>query len=299
MASSASRRTRRQAESTKRPAGIHNASGNAQDATAMDNNNSPSSDAPTPAAGAAAAIRPTKKGAPILALPTEISQKILRHTITDGDIARDPTNPLDLVAQYHKLRLVCRKWHGEMEHVMKRWKARRQALLDAGLEDEVVQCSRKTEYWWTMREMRRNGELTAEEVDVVERRIAVAKMRRIRRQRRVRAKRELEERQKRVAKMQRKALIRSWNRGAMLTVRHAEQMGVLLAEGVEPTHVFFDEDADDEMNQDQPVAGPWEGDAGYEEADDEMNQDPAVAGPWAGDAGYEEAEPAHWAEVNE
>ncbi|KAL0258496.1 hypothetical protein SLS55_005991 [Diplodia seriata] len=247
----------------------------------MDNNNnnsnsrSRSSDASTAFRGAF--HRPTKPAVPpILALPTEISQKILRHTITDGDIAGDPTNPLELVAQYHKLRLVCWKWAGEMEHVMKRWKARRQALLDAGLEDEVVAYSRKSEIWWTMREMWRNGELTAEEVDVVERRIAVAKMRGIRKDRKRRAKRAEKARQERVRKEQRKELYRSWKRGARLTVRDAERVGVLLAEGVERTHVFFDEDADDEMNLDQPVAGPWEEDAGYEEAD-----------------------PVHWAEVNE
>ncbi|KKY13071.1 hypothetical protein UCDDS831_g09353 [Diplodia seriata] len=245
----------------------------------MDNNNNNSRRSSAASTAFRGAFhRPTKKTAvpPILALPTELSQKILRHTITDSDIARDPTNPLELVAQYHKLRLVCWKWAGEMEHVMERWKARRAALLDAGLEDEVVAYSRKSEIWWTMREMWRNGELTQEEVDVVERRIAVAKMRAIRRGRRRRAKREEKERQKRVKKEQRKKLFRLWKRGVKLTVRDAERVGVLLAEGVEPTHVFFDEDADDEMNQDQPVAGPWEGDAGYEEAD-----------------------PVHWAEVNE
>ncbi|KAL1617831.1 hypothetical protein SLS54_007612 [Diplodia seriata] len=150
--------------------------------------------------------RPTPTAVPpILALPTELSQKILRHTITDSDIARDPTNPLELVAQYHKLRLVCWKWAGEMEHVMKRWKARRVALLDSGgLEDEVVAYSRKAEIWWTMREMWRNGELTQEEVDVVERRIAVAKMRGIRKDRKRRARRAEKKRQERVKKEQRK-----------------------------------------------------------------------------------------------
>lgn len=63
------------------------------------------------------------------ALPTEISQQILRYTLTDEQIAHDPTNALPLIKQYHVLRRVCWKWNREMPWVLQEWRRQRACVV--------------------------------------------------------------------------------------------------------------------------------------------------------------------------
>ncbi|KAF4544272.1 uncharacterized protein LTHEOB_6390 [Lasiodiplodia theobromae] len=63
------------------------------------------------------------------ALPTEISQHILRYTLTDDQITHDPTNALPLIKQYHVLRRVCWKWNREMPWVLQEWRKQRACVV--------------------------------------------------------------------------------------------------------------------------------------------------------------------------
>lgn len=67
--------------------------------------------------------------APILRLPPEISQHILRYTLTDRDITWDLTTPLELFKAFGRLRSVCWKWNLQMDWVMNKWEQRRNTLI--------------------------------------------------------------------------------------------------------------------------------------------------------------------------
>lgn len=98
------------------------------------------------------------------ALPTEISQQILRYTLTDEEIAHDPTNALPLIRQYHVLRRVCWKWNREMPWVLQEWR-RQRACVVSKIEHRVgypriglLGPPERERRWIQMRsEMRRKG----------------------------------------------------------------------------------------------------------------------------------------------
>ncbi|OJD30203.1 uncharacterized protein BKCO1_6400027 [Diplodia corticola] len=226
MVASASRRQRRlraheHAESTAREAGTHNAGVNsnsnastgaddAKDVAKTDDNKNPGADANPVTAkdttmtdadnhnnhnpSTTSNPPPARRIPRIFTLPTELTQYIFFSTMPDELMLFDPTNILDIIVSYHRLRLVCSRFHAEMDFVFEMWKRRRQELLEPWVEREVSKRPwKKTRSWTSMRDSKRMGLLLEGEEELVEKDIAKERVFRRKKKRWLRGKKRIEE----------------------------------------------------------------------------------------------------------